>query len=64
MSEVQAVLAGVIIGGVLSVAGTFVGSYWGPLKLDKRREEKYEGPRKLLLQRLLTEGSEHAYTIA
>jgi hypothetical protein len=58
MSEAQAVIAGVIIGGVLSVAGTFVGSYWGPLKLEKRREEKYDGPRKELLLLLLNEKPE------
>jgi hypothetical protein len=55
MSEVQAVIAGVIIGGVLGVVSTFVGSYWGPLKLEKRREGKKDGPRKLLLVRLLTD---------
>ena len=55
MSEAQAVIAGVLIGGVLSVAGTFVGSYWGPLKLEKRREKKHDEPRKELLLRLLKE---------
>ena len=47
--------SGWIIGGVLSVAGTFVGSYWGPLKLEKRREERFDGPRKKLLLLLLNE---------
>jgi hypothetical protein len=58
MSETQALIVGVIIGGVLSVAGTFVGSYWGPLKLEKRREAKFDEPRKDLLLRLLKEKPE------
>jgi hypothetical protein len=59
MSEAQAVIAGVIIGGVLGVASTFVGSYWGPLQLEKRREKKKDGPRKELLLRLLNEDSKN-----
>jgi hypothetical protein len=58
MSEVEAVIVGVVIGGVLGVASTFVGSYLGPLQLEKKREQRKEReyqPRKELLQRLLTE---------
>jgi len=50
-------IAGGFIGGVLGVIGTLVSSYFGPRKLEewreKRKAEKWDGPRKRLLLNML-----------
>ena len=56
-SELSAAILGGLIGGVLGVLGTLVTSYYGPRKIEewreKRQEERLNGPRKLLLKKLL-----------
>ncbi len=55
----MAALAGGFVGGVLGVVGTLISAYYGPIKLEewkeKRREEKWDGPRKKLLLNLLND---------
>lgn len=50
-------MLGGLIGGFLGVMGAIVTAYWGPLRLEERRErlrEEHEfGPRKALLDRML-----------
>jgi hypothetical protein len=59
VSQVEAALIGGLIGGSLGVIGTIVTSYYGPRKLEERRERRQEeleyGPRKKLLLRMLND---------
>jgi hypothetical protein len=57
VSELAAAIIGGFIGGALGVLSAVVGSYWGPRKLEERREARVEelenGPRKELLAKML-----------
>ena len=57
LTAFAAAVLGGLIGGVLGVVGTIVSSYYGPRKLEERRERLREelefGPRKQLLERML-----------
>jgi hypothetical protein len=57
LSQLEAALLGGFIGGFLGVVGTLVTSYFGPRKLEEwreaRQEERENGPRKALLERML-----------
>jgi hypothetical protein len=59
MSDVIAGIIGGTVGGTLGVIGTTVSSYFGPRKLEERREqrrhEREDGPRKEMLQELLAD---------
>ncbi len=58
----QAAVVGGFIGGVLGVIGTLVTSYVGPRKLEEWRELRQEareyGPRKALLEQMLSDPDE------
>ncbi|HAF31060.1 MAG TPA: hypothetical protein DCG75_18645 [Bacteroidales bacterium] len=55
--ELLSALIGGLIGGVLGVVGSILSSYYGPRKFEewkeKRMIDKYDNPRKELLQKLL-----------
>lgn len=55
--ELSAGIIGGVIGGVLGVFGTLISSYYGPRKFEEWREQRQEdrqnGPRKRLLNRML-----------
>lgn len=56
-SELLAAILGGMIGGTLGVIGTLVSSYYGPRKFqewqERRLDERLNGPRRRLLERLL-----------
>lgn len=55
--EIIAGLIGGLAGGIAGAVGSWVTGYWGPLKLEERREHRQEeriwAPRKALLRELL-----------
>ena len=61
LTEFSAAIIGGVIGGILGVIGTLIGSYYGPLRLEERREkikeERNYGPRKHLLNKMLEDPS-------
>jgi hypothetical protein len=65
--QLATALLGGIIGGVLGVTGTIVTSYWGPRKLEERRERRREaqefGPRKALLAQMLRDPRHRVRTL-
>ena len=52
-----AATVGGLIGGFLGVVGTLISSYYGPRKIEEwresQKEERENGPRKLLLKQML-----------
>jgi hypothetical protein len=52
-----AAVIGGVIGGILGVVGTLISSYYGPRKMEEwrenRNEERFDGPRKRLLKKML-----------
>jgi hypothetical protein len=59
VSELQAAVVGGLIGGLVAGASAFIGSYFGPRRLEewreKIKEERDYGPRKDLLTKMLND---------
>ena len=57
LTEFCAAVIGGVIGGILGVVGTLISSYYGPRKMEEwrenRKEERFDGPRKCLLKKML-----------
>lgn len=57
LTALWAAVIGGVIGGILGVVGTLISSYYGPRKMEEwrenRKEERFYGPRKRLLKKML-----------